>query len=46
MKRSRMALYWIIALLAIILALYYLSREPPPEGIINLIYLLTNYKLQ
>lgn len=39
-----MALYWSIALLMVLLAFYVLTREPPRDGIINLIYLLTKYK--
>lgn len=44
MKPSRMALYWTIALLILVVAFYYLSKEPSPGWPINLIYLLTKYK--
>lgn len=40
MKPSRMAVYMIIALLAIGTAFYLLAQEPSPGWPINLIYLL------
>jgi len=43
MKPSRMALYIVIALIATVIAYYFLVQEPHPDWPINLIYLLTRY---
>lgn len=40
MKPARIALYVLIALLAVMAALYVLTREPHPNWPINLIHLL------
>ncbi len=40
MKPSRMALYFVIALLVVIIAYVVLVKEPPPDWPINLIHLL------
>jgi len=39
-KALRLAFYVVIALVAIVLALYVLAREPHPDWPINLIHLL------
>ncbi len=43
MKPVRIALYVFIALLAVMAALYVLTREPHPNWPINLIYLLLRH---
>jgi hypothetical protein len=44
MKTSRLAIYWTIALLTLLAALYHLAQEPQASWPINLIHLLTKYK--
>lgn len=46
MKSSKMILYWTIAISAMLAALYVLAKEPSPGWPINLIHLLTKYKLK
>jgi len=46
MKNSRMILYWTLAISAILFALYLLAKKPSPGWPINLIHLLTKYKLK
>ena len=41
MKPSRMALYMVIALIAVMISYYVLAKEPHPDWPINLIHLLT-----
>lgn len=43
MKPSRMALYIVIALIAVMIAYSVLVKDPPPGWPINLIYLLFKY---
>ncbi len=44
MKTSRMVMYWTIAILTALSAMYILAQEPPPDWPINLVHLLTKYK--
>jgi len=46
MKNSRMIIYWTIAIIVMLVALYLLSNDPPPGWPINLVHLLTKYKLK
>ncbi|WP_277603776.1 hypothetical protein [Geobacter benzoatilyticus] len=43
MKPARIALYVIVALFAVMIALYVLTREPHPDWPINLIHLLLRH---
>ncbi len=43
MKTSRMTLYMLIALIAVIVFYYVLANEPHPEWPINLIHLLARH---
>ncbi len=43
MKPSRMALYFVIALIAVVIAYYLLAKEPHPDWPINLIHLLVRH---
>jgi len=49
-KNTRIALYWAIAILIIMMALFYLSQDPsqdPQAGLpINIVHLLTKYRFK
>jgi len=43
MKTSRLIIYTIVALAALVIAYLYLAADPPPGWPINLIHLLTRH---